>query len=57
MNSELEARVKTLSVGGKLPCATAFQIARELKVSQKEVGDMANKLKIRLSQCQLGCFP
>ena len=57
MNSELEAKVRAASVNGKLPCGMAFQIAGELKVSPREVGDMANKLNIRISQCRLGCFP
>ena len=43
-------------VDGKLPCAVAFKIARKLKITPKQVGDTANKLKIRVSNCQLGCF-
>ncbi len=44
-------------VNGKLPCAVAFKIARKLKVSPKQVGDAANRLNIKISNCQLGCFP
>lgn len=57
MSSELEEKVKVSLVDGKLPCAVAFRISREMKVSLKEVGATANKLKIKICHCQLGCFP
>jgi hypothetical protein len=57
MADELETRVKASLIDGKLPCAVAFQIAQELKVSPKEVGETANKLKLKVCKCQLGLFP
>jgi MOSC domain-containing protein YiiM len=42
---------------GKIPCAKAFQIAEEFKVTKKKVGEILNELGIRIKQCQLGCFP
>ena len=57
MSTELEAKMKSSLVNGRLPCAIAFQISRELKVSLKEIGETANKLGIKISSCQLGCFP
>ena len=57
MSAELEEKVVSSLVDGKLPCAVAFKIARELKVSPREVGETADKLGIRIVQCQLGCFP
>jgi len=53
----LEEEMRASLVNGKLPCAVAFQIARKLKVSPKQVGDAANRLNIKISSCQLGCFP
>jgi len=53
----LEEELKTSLVDGRLPCAVAFKISRKLKVSPNKVGDMANKLSIKISRCQLGCFP
>ncbi len=44
-------------VEGRLPCPTAFEVSRQLKVSPREVGDAASKLETRVSCCQLGCFP
>ncbi len=55
-NSALEEELKASLVNGKLPCAVAFQIARKLKVTPRQVGDMANRPNIRIANCQLGCF-
>ncbi len=57
INSTLAKEVKTVLVNGYLPCAVTFHVAKKLKVAPKEVGDAANKLKIRITGCQLGCFP
>jgi hypothetical protein len=53
----LEEALKASLVDGKLPCAVAFQIAAKYKVGTRTIGDMANKLKIKIAKCQLGCFP
>jgi hypothetical protein len=53
----VEDEMRASLVNGKLPCAVAFQIARKLKVSPRQVGDAANRLKIKIASCQLGCFP
>jgi hypothetical protein len=53
----LEDEIKSSLINGKLPCAVAFKIAKKLKVAPKDVGDAANELKIKISSCQLGCFP
>ena len=57
MDRTLEEELEASLVNGKLPCAVAFKIARKLKVTPREVGDTANKLNIRIANCQLGCFP
>ena len=53
----LEDALKASLVNGKLPCVAAFEISRKLKNSTKEIGIMANKLGVKISGCQLGCFP
>jgi len=52
----LEEELKASLVDGRLPCAAAFRISKKLKVSPREIGDVANKLRIKISKCQLGCF-
>ncbi len=57
MAADIETKMKEITVKGKLPCAAAFQLAKEFNMTPKQVGDMANKLNIRIATCQLGCFP
>ncbi len=49
-------RVKSSLINGRLPCPAAFKVSKELGVSRQEVGDAANKLKVKIVECQLGCF-
>ena len=53
---ELAERLKASLGGGRLPCAKAWEIARELGIKHMRVGRAADTLGIRISQCQLGCF-
>lgn len=41
---------------GKLPCAVAQEIAQKLGVPLIWVGEAADELKVKIIQCQLGCF-
>ena len=41
---------------GELPCAVAFQIASDLKVSPREVGRNADLMEMPLVKCQMGLF-
>ena len=54
----LRAAVKeaAASHGGKLPCAAAQEVACRLQVPMRAVGEAADDLKIKIIQCQLGCF-
>ncbi len=56
MENRLEAKMKASLVEGKLPCAICFQLAREFNLTPKEIGELANKLNLRVAQCQLGLF-
>lgn len=40
----------------KLPCATAFTIAKAQEIKPSLVGHTADALRIKLSRCQLGLF-
>lgn len=48
--------IKNSLEAGYLPCKTAHELGRELKVNLKEIGDAATSMKIKISNCQLGCF-
>ena len=56
MEDKLEMKIKSSLVDGRLPCAVAFKIVKEPKVSPRDVGDAANRLSMKISNCQLGCF-
>ena len=53
---DIIAQLKETAKDGKISCAMAFKIAKENDVSTKEVGALLNQLKIKISNCQLGCF-
>jgi hypothetical protein len=57
MSKAVEEEIKGSLVEGKLQCAVAFQIAKKLGVTPKEVGDTANSIDVKIASCQLGCFP
>ena len=54
---DLAEAITTSLVDGYLHCTVAFEVARKLKATPKQVGDAATKLQVRISKCQLGCFP
>lgn len=57
---EIKERLKMVvlekAINGKLPCPAARRIAEEMAVPYKEVGDAADQLKIKIADCELGCF-
>ena len=54
--SQLEDTVKVSLKDGYLPCAVAFKIAKEAQVPKVAVGEMTDRLGIRITNCQIGCF-
>jgi hypothetical protein len=52
----VEAAILEKTKGGKIPCAVCFKIAEDLGITKKELGMILNEMKIKVSQCQLGCF-
>ncbi|MEW6569592.1 MAG: hypothetical protein AB1390_00235 [Nitrospirota bacterium] len=56
MNNKIEEEIKKKAVNGRLSCPLARKIARELAIPLKEVGKTADELKIKITDCELGCF-
>lgn len=52
----LAEAVQRAARDGRLPCARALELAHELKVPPARVGEMADRLGIKIVACQLGCF-
>jgi hypothetical protein len=53
---KLEKVILKKAKAGKLPCAMCFKIAEDFGISKREMGKILNEIKIKISQCQLGCF-
>jgi hypothetical protein len=53
---EVKNRIRAAAPEGKIPCAAAFHLAEELGISRKDLGNLLNELRIKIIQCQLGCF-
>ena len=53
---EIAAKLKEVARDGKIACAMAQKIALENKIPMKQVGEILNQMKIKIMQCQLGCF-
>jgi hypothetical protein len=53
---KVEEAIREKAKGGKIPCAMCFKIAEEHGISKRELGTILNEIKIKIGQCQLGCF-
>jgi hypothetical protein len=54
---ETGARIEAALEEGALPCAKAWSVAKELGLDRLSVGRAADAMGVRISDCQLGCFP
>ena len=53
---KLIEEIQNAAVANRMTCEKAHALATELKVSLKEIGDLCNELRIKITACQLGCF-
>jgi LAO/AO transport system kinase len=56
MKDKIAEEIKKKALNNRISCSVARKIARELSVSLKEVGSAANELKVKITDCELGCF-
>ncbi len=52
----LENRLKKGAKKGEISCAKLRKIAEEVEIAYKLAGETADKLKIKIRDCDLGCF-
>jgi hypothetical protein len=45
------------SVDGKISCSECFEIAQQLEIPSNEIASTLTEMHIKITQCQLGCFP
>ena len=48
--------IRKAAVDNRLSCGAAHDLAARLQVSLREIGEVCNELKVKISNCQLGCF-
>jgi hypothetical protein len=53
---EIKERIRAAAPEGRIACAAAFRLAEEMGLSRRRLGELLNELKIKIIQCQLGCF-
>jgi len=56
VSEELEDQIFGMLEDEKLPCAAAWTIASDMKISKLDVACACEKLKIKICKCQLGAF-
>jgi len=54
--SQLEDMVTASLQDGNLSCAAAFKIAQDARAPKIAVGEITDRLGIRITNCQIGCF-
>jgi len=53
---ELERALRAGLVDGRLPCATAWEIAKQFSLPKMGITSACERLNLRISRCQLGTF-
>jgi hypothetical protein len=56
VSGELKEAIEDVLEGGRLPCKAAWEIAERLGIGKTDVTAACEKLKLKISSCQLGGF-
>ena len=56
VSPELESAIRSRLIDDRLPCARAWKIAEDLKLTRMDVSCAAEALRIKIKPCQLGAF-
>ena len=56
LSPELEQAIREGLIVGRLPCAVAWAIANRFDLPKTHVANAAERLGIRIGQCQIGAF-
>ncbi len=54
--NEIKAAIQKDAQDGKMSCTTARKLAEELGVAPREIGQVADDMKVKIFGCELGCF-
>ena len=56
VDDELKSKIEKGLENGRLPCKTAWEIARQLNIRKMRVSNACETLGIKVKPCQLGAF-
>ena len=57
MNKEaIKEKLLEKAKEGRISCPEAFKLAEEFNCTNREIGEICNDNKIKIHNCQLGCF-
>lgn len=56
VSPEVLEALQKVAKEGRISCTEARKLAGELKVPVRVVGEAADKLKVKINSCELGCF-
>jgi LAO/AO transport system kinase len=56
MEEKVKEEIEKKAVDGRISCHEARGIAEDLGVTYSEVGRAANELRVKIKDCELGCF-
>ena len=56
IDAAMKQKIKDKTKNNEISCAAAFQLAKELKATQADVGRGIDLMDIRLVKCRLGLF-
>ena len=55
-DEKIKKAIQEAGIEEKITCPQAFVIAEKAKVSRSAVGEYCTKNRIKIRDCQLGCF-
>jgi len=55
-DEKIKKALEEAGISEKITCPQAFAIAEKAKVSRSAVGEYCTKNRIKIRDCQLGCF-
>jgi len=53
---KIDEALAEVSKDGRVACRQALALAKRLGVEPRAIGRAANRLRVKISACQLGCF-
>lgn len=56
ITEEVLKAIKEAAPEGRITCARAHELAEQMKVPLIVIGQAADRLNIKIKNCQLGCF-